>query len=72
MGNKRAPASPEIQMLKTKDAAERCGLSPITLSKLRCRGGGPTFLKLGKAVRYAPEAIDAWLATKARLNTSQA
>jgi predicted DNA-binding transcriptional regulator AlpA len=59
-------------MLKTKDAAERCGLAPNTLAILRCRGGGPVFLKIGRAVRYTPEAVDAWLATKARLNTSQA
>ena len=58
-------------MLTTKEAAALTGLAPITLAKLRCSGGGPKFLKIGRAVRYRPEAVDAWLAGKVRDNTSQ-
>jgi hypothetical protein len=58
-------------MLTTNEAAARVGLAPITLAKLRCTGGGPLFHKIGRAVRYAPEALDAWLADKVRANTSQ-
>ena len=58
-------------MLNTKQAAERVGLAPITLAKLRCSGGGPAFCKIGAAVRYAPEALDSWLATKRRTSTSE-
>lgn len=59
-------------MLTTKEAAQLCRCAPITLAKLRCSGGGPTFLKIGRSVRYALADVDAWLATKRRLSTSQA
>jgi len=58
-------------MLTTKEAAALIGCAPITLAKLRCTGGGPVFLKIGRAVRYARADIDAWLVTKRRANTSQ-
>lgn len=59
-------------MLTTKEAAQHIRCAPITLAKLRCSGGGPPFLKLGRSVRYALADVDAWLATKRRLSTSQA
>lgn len=58
-------------MLDTKSAAAHVGCAPITLAKLRCHGGGPVFLKIGRSVRYAPADLDAWLATKRRANTAQ-
>ena len=51
-------------------AAERVGLSVSTLNKLRIYGGGPRFLKLGRAVRYRVDDLDAWLAGKVRASTS--
>jgi len=59
-------------MLTTQEAARHIGCAPITLAKLRCSGGGPTFLKIGRAVRYALADLDAWLATKRRMSTSEA
>ena len=59
-------------MLNTKEAAAIVGCAPITLAKLRCSGGGPVFLKIGRAVRYAPADLEEWLATKRRASTSQA
>ena len=58
-------------MLNTKAAAAKVGCAPITLAKLRCAGGGPAFLKIGRSVRYRPEDIEAWLADKVRTSTSQ-
>ena len=58
-------------MLTTIQAASYIGCAPITLAKLRCSGGGPTFLKLGRAVRYALADLDDWLATKRRASTSE-
>lgn len=58
-------------MLNTKEAAAVIGCAPITLAKLRCSGGGPTFLKIGRSVRYSRTDLDDWLATKRRSNTSQ-
>jgi hypothetical protein len=44
-----------------------------TLTKLRCCGGGPPYLKFGRAVRYRPSVGRAWAQakTKSRLHTSQ-
>jgi predicted DNA-binding transcriptional regulator AlpA len=57
-------------LLNTRQAAERCSLSPRTLEKLRITGGGPPFIRLGGAVRYQPEDLDAWIASNRRRSTS--
>lgn len=56
--------TPIRRMLRTEDAARYTGLSSSTLTKLRVKGGGPTFIKLGKAVVYDSHDLDKWLATK--------
>lgn len=57
--------------LDTLSAARHTGLSKSTLEKLRVFGGGPKYLKLGKAVRYRIEDLDAWLAARVISSTSQ-
>ena len=57
--------------LDTLAAAAHVGLSKSTLEKLRVFGGGPKYLKLGKAVRYRIEDLDAWLAARVISSTSQ-
>jgi len=62
-----------ISMMFTTDkAAEYLGLRDTTLEAWRCRGGGPVFLKLGKAVRYRKEDLDKFLDARARTSTSEA
>lgn len=52
--------SPRI--LRTSDAAAYVGLSASALEKMRCRGGGPEFVRLGpRAVGYRVEDLDAWV-----------
>ncbi len=34
--------------------------APVTLAKLRCNGGGPEFLKIGRAVLYPEGALREW------------
>lgn len=41
-----------------------------TLEKLRVFGGGPPYLKLGRAVRYRPADLDAWLVARLTESTS--
>lgn len=36
-------------------------LSPNTLRKLACVGGGPKFRKFGRRVLYSPSDLDAWI-----------
>ncbi len=55
--------------VRVREAAEYVGLSKSTLDKLRCFGGGPRYLKLGRAVVYAKSDLDAWLADKGRFCT---
>ena len=59
------------QRLKTPDAAAYVGLAAGTLETDRNRGTlGIPFHKLGRAVVYDTRALDAWLATRKRLSTS--
>jgi len=58
------------QRLTTGAAASYLGLSAATLEKFRCSGGGPKFLKLGRAVRYDRADLDDWLASRRRCSTS--
>ena len=60
------------RMLRTSDAAHYTGLSASTMTKLRLIGGGPRYIKLGKAVVYDPVDLDAWLSANRRKSTSVA
>ena len=57
-------------LLNTRQAAAHCNLSPRTLEKLRVKGGGPHFLRLGGAVRYQLEDLDLWILSSRRRTTS--
>jgi excisionase family DNA binding protein len=50
-----------MMILRTSEAAGYIGLRKSTLEAWRVRGGGPVFLKLGKAVRYRKDDLDAFL-----------
>ncbi len=58
-------------LLTTRIAAEWLGLSPRTLEALRVRGGGPSYLKLGRLVRYEPAALEAWIDARRLASTSE-
>lgn len=58
-------------MLRTKEAAAYIGLTKATLEAWRCRGGGPVFLKLGKAVRYRQADLEAFIESRLRKNTGR-
>ena len=57
-------------LLNEDQAATRACLSKRTLQKLRCVGGGPRFIRLGRAVRYDPADLDAWIDAGRRRSTS--
>lgn len=42
----------KFHLLTTRQAARRLGLSPGTLQNWRWCGRGPTYVRLGRAVRY--------------------
>jgi hypothetical protein len=53
------PTAP--QLLREIDAAAYLGLAPKTLSRWRWAGKGPSFHKLGTAVRYSVYELDKFI-----------
>lgn len=58
-------------MLTTREAAKRLRLQKSTLEAWRCRGGGPVFVRLGRAVRYRNEDLNDFINKNLRSNTSK-
>ncbi len=56
---------------KTEPAAVYIGVKKSTMEAWRCRGGGPAFVKMGRAVRYRISDLDKFLEDRARTSTSQ-
>ena len=57
----------------TEQASIITGLAAATLESLRCKGGGPAFIKYGRrAVRYRVSDLDAWIAERMVASTSEA
>lgn len=50
--------------LREIEAADRVGLAPSTLTKMRSLGSGPPFVKVGRAVRYHEDDLNEWLTTR--------
>jgi len=62
----------EKQTLTVTEAAAYLGLSESYLNKLRCYGGGPQFIKLGKKrILYILADLGAWVSSHKRNNTSE-
>lgn len=59
------------RLLTEVEAAERLSISVRTLQQWRVVGGGPRFVKLGRAVRYRPDDLAAFVNAGARANTSE-
>ena len=55
-----------------RDAARHLGLAQSTLAKMRCRGGSPPFLRLGRKVVYCRADLDTWLNARRATSTSDA
>ena len=53
----------------TPEAARQLGLSVSQMNKMRHFGTGPEFVKFGRAVRYADEALDAYAEARRRTCT---
>lgn len=51
----------DITYMPCKQAAKYLALSDSTLNKWRVTGGGPPFIKIGRAVRYKVADLDAFL-----------
>ncbi len=60
------------RLLTTIEAAEILQLSKAHLDKLRLVGGGPRFVRLGRAVRYRAADLQAWVEANIVASTSEA
>ena len=55
----------------TRGAAQHLACSASYLETLRNTGGGPRFIKIGKAVRYRIDDLEAWANGRAYNSTSE-
>ncbi len=46
---------------RSAEAARFLGIGNSTLSRLRSKGGGPRFAKVGRSVIYDADDLEAWL-----------
>jgi len=56
--------------LTVGQAATYLGLAVSTLNKWRCHGGGPVFIKMGRAVRYQIGDLDNYIKNQRMDSTS--
>jgi predicted DNA-binding transcriptional regulator AlpA len=54
------------KLLEPGAVAGRVGLARKTLAKLRVKGGGPPFVKIGAKVLYPEAELEAWIAARPR------
>ncbi len=54
----------DIEVLTTSEAAQYLRLGKPTLDRFRITGEGPSFCKLGGAVRYRRSDLDNWLESR--------
>lgn len=57
-------------LLNESQAAELLLVTPKCLQAWRVRGGGPTYLKIGRLVKYSQSDLDTFLEGCRRENTS--
>lgn len=62
--------SDNTHLLDSPTVATLLGLARGSLANMRSRGEGPPFCRLGRAIRYRPEDVEAWVKS-ARVVPSQ-
>ena len=53
-----------LRLLTQGEAARLLRLSERTLERLRLQGGGPLYVKAGRAVRYRECDLEAWISER--------
>jgi len=61
---------PAQTVMTVTQAADYLGLAVSTLNKWRCHGGGPIYIKMGKAVRYRHADLEQYMADMVKASTS--
>lgn len=65
------PDQNQTRYLDATDVASEYSIPKATLATLRCRGGGPLYIKRGAKIIYDRADIESWLNGAKRANTSQ-
>ncbi|MEI7609861.1 MAG: helix-turn-helix domain-containing protein [Rhodospirillaceae bacterium] len=60
------------QKLRTREAAAYLGVSSSFLEKLRVKGGGCVYSKIGRVVIYSRSDLDCFAEARKRCSTSEA
>jgi predicted DNA-binding transcriptional regulator AlpA len=55
-----------VKLLTDRDVSAVTGTARSTLAKMRLRGDGPPFVRVGVSVRYPEDALREWLAALPR------
>ena len=58
-------------LLTPKEAAKVMKVSLSWLAKARMRGDGPSYIKLGRSIRYTEASLQQWMKSRQRLSTSE-
>ena len=58
--------------LTQEEVAKLLRISPRTLERRRCTGGGPKFVKAGRRVLYRLEDVENWATARTFTSTSHA
>jgi predicted DNA-binding transcriptional regulator AlpA len=58
------------RLLTVRDAANVLRFSESWMAKVRMRGDGPPFVKIGRSVRYRESDLREWLQNQTRRSTS--
>ena len=64
-------ASPVELLLCTKETAKLLNVSESWVAKSRLTGTGPSFVKVGRSVKYPMSAIQDYLRARTRSSTSE-
>lgn len=59
-------------LLTQREAAAQLRLSQRTLERFRVSGGGPTYVKAGRLVRYREQDLEKWIDSRIVGSTSEA
>jgi len=60
-----------MQLLNQSEAAKLMKLSERTLERLRLQGGGPSYVKCGRSVRYRLSDVEKWIEARVIGSTSE-
>ncbi len=58
-------------LVTRSELANELRIQSQTLAVMAMRGDGPTFIKVGRAVRYRRADVDAWLASRTHNTTPE-